>query len=479
MRVLHSSMEAFPYVKVGGLSDVLGALPPALRRSGVDARLLLPGFEGVLEGVKRLEEIRRFEHGLPGASTARLLAGSTDRDVPLYVLDIPELYLRSRDPYADFGDSHVKAAALSRAAAEIARGGDGQGFRPDILHCHDWQTGLAPAYLHFTGSRVPSVMTIHNLAYQGIYPSALLPSLWLPWAALRPDEVEFWGQVNLLKAGLVYASLLSTVSPTYAREIQRPENAHSLEGILRARSHQLRGILNGIDAAVWDPAKTLHLESQYDSSRFARRAPNKAALQRELGIEADPKRPLFGVVSRLNTLKGLDLLAQNIDHLVGYGGSLVVVGRGDPDLENAFRYAASRHRGRVAVHVAYDEGMAHRVFAGADYTVVPSRMEPCGLVQMYAMRYGSVPLVRYTGGLADTVSDVSTGPRATGITFDAAEGFSLGAAISRAIDLFRDDPDRFKELQLEGMRKDFGWDAAARQYLEMYSELMPERERER
>jgi starch synthase len=297
--------------------------------------------------------------------------------------------------------------------------------------------------------------------------------LWLPWAALRPDEVEFWGQVNLLKAGLVYASLLSTVSPTYAREIQRPENAHSLDGILRARSHELRGILNGIDTAVWDPAKTLHIESQYDRERLSRRAPNKTALQRELGLVENSKRPLFGVVSRLNSMKGLDLLAQNVDHLIGYGGSLVIVGRGDPSLEAAFTQAARRHPGRVAVHIAYEEGMAHRVFAGADFTVVPSRSEPCGLVQMYAMRYGSVPLVRYTGGLADTVTDVTTGPRATGITFDTAEGFALGGAITRAIDLYTRDPDRFRDLQLEGMRRDFGWDSPARAYMEMYGELVP------
>jgi starch synthase len=473
MRILHSSMEAFPYVKVGGLSDVLGALPPALRRAGVDARLLLPGFEGVLEGVSRLSEVRRFEHGLPGTSSARLLAGVTDRDVPLYVLDVPDLYLRSRDPYADFGDSHVKAAALSRAAADIARGGDGRGWRPELLHSHDWQTALAPAYLHFTGSRIPSVMTIHNLGYQGIYPSSLLPSLWLPWAALRPDEVEFWGNVNLLKAGLVYASLLSTVSPTYALEIQRPENAHALEGILRARSHQLRGILNGIDTAVWDPAKTLHIESQYDLERFSRRAPNKLALLREMKLEPEANRPLFGVVSRLNTMKGLDLLVQNVDHLVGKGASLVVVGKGDPALEHGFNQAAARHPGRVAVHVAYDEGMAHRVMAGADFVVVPSRSEPCGLVQMYAMRYGAVPVVRYTGGLADTVSDISSGARATGITFDAADGFSLGNAISRAVDLYEKAPDRFRDLQKEGMRKDFGWDASARAYVAMYEELLP------
>jgi starch synthase len=473
MRILHTAMEAFPYVKVGGLSDVLGALPPSLMRVGADARLLLPGFEAVFDGVPNLVEIRKFEHGLPGTSAARLLMSATDRGVPLYVLDVPELYQRSRDPYADFGDSHVKAAALSRAAAEIARGGDGQGWKPEVLHCHDWQTGLAPAYLHFTGARVPSVMTIHNLGYQGIYPSSLLPTLWLPWAALRPDEMEFWGKVNLLKAGLVYASTLTTVSPTYAREIQRPEHGHSLDGILRARSHQLHGILNGIDTAVWDPATTLHISSPYDLARFDKRAANKLALQKEMGIEVDPHTPLFGVVSRLNTMKGLDQLVENVDHLVGLGATLIVVGKGDPSLEQAFVHAAARHPKRVAVQIVYDEGMAHRMVAGTDFMLVPSRSEPCGLVQMYAMRYGAVPVVRYTGGLADTVSDVTTGARATGLTFEGIDGFALGNAINRAVDLYRRAPWRFRELQLEGMKRDFGWDASARAYLAMYRELVP------
>jgi starch synthase len=472
MRVLHASMEAFPYVKVGGLSDVLGALPPALRRSGVDARLILPGFPPVLEGIHPKQEVRRFEGGLPGASAARLLSGETDRRVPLYIVDAPELYTRSRDPYADQGNSHFRAAALSRAAAEVARSGDGAGWAPEILHCHDWQTGLAPAYLAFSGTPVPTVMTIHNLAYQGLYSKDLLPALWLPWDAYRVDGMEFWGQLNFLKAGLVYATRLTTVSPAYAREIQSPEHGHGLDGLLRARSKHLRGILNGVDETVWNPASSPHLATRFDRDTLERKAANKAALQRELGLDEDAAAPLFGVVSRFNALKGLDLLLDNLPHLVGLGAQLAILGRGDAVLERGFGSAAIHFAGRVALAAAQDEALAHRIFAGADYVVVPSRIEPCGLTQLYAMRYGAPPIVRFTGGLADTVQDESTGEDATGFTFDHANGYALGHAISRAVHLYEGAHARFVRLQKNGMARNFGWDRRARDYVDLYEETL-------
>lgn len=471
MRVLHAATEAFPYVKVGGLSDVMGSLPAALRGLGIDARLLLPGFPGVLAGVRAGSLVGPLD-GAPFAPGARILSGRTDRDVPLYVLEAPTLFGRSNDPYADFGDSHLAAAALSRAAASLAMQGDANGFVPDVLHCHDWQTAFAPAFLHFANAPVRTVMTIHNLAYQGLFARDILPVVGLPDESFTPAGVEFWGRVNVLKAGLVYATRITTVSPRYAREIQTADGGYGLDGVLRSRARDLRGIVNGIDESVWDPAKSPFLAARFDAKRLDRRAENKVALTKRIGLDSDPRAPLFGVVSRLNALKGMDLVAENVDHLVGLGGELLVVGRGDAALEQAFGAAAARHPGRVAFLGVQEEPLAHGVFAGSDFILVPSRGEPCGLVQLYAMRYGAVPIVRYTGGLADTVQDESTGATATGFTFDAATGFALGHAITRAFALYRDRPDRFRALQEAGARREFGWKESAKKYAELYDDML-------
>jgi len=443
----------------------------AIRGIGIDARLLLPGFPGVLDGVKGLVPSRRID-GLPFAPGARLLSGVSDHDVPIYVLDAPSLYARSKDPYADFGDSHLGVAALSRVAAELAQEGDAAGFLPDVLHCHDWHTAFAPAYLHFSAGRpVPTVMTIHNLAYQGHYGPEILAAVGLPAESFTPAGLEFWGKVNVLKAGLVYSTRISTVSPRYAAEIQTAEGGYGLDGVLRARAVVLPGILNGIDPSVWNPATSPHLVAPFDEGRLRGRAANKVALTKEVGLVSKPSAPLFGIVSRLNTLKGMDLVAENIDHLVGLGAQIVIVGLGDLALESAFKVAAARHSSNVAFLGRQSEPLAHRVYAGSDFMLVPSRGEPCGLVQMYAMRYGAVPVARYTGGLADTVQDESTGAGATGITFDASTGFALGGAITRAVRMYQDTPKRLRELQLAGMRRDFSWEESAKKYVELYRSL--------
>jgi starch synthase len=400
------------------------------------------------------------------------LAGKTDRNVPLYVLDAPDLFARSDDPYADFGDSHLGAAALARAAFDLSTNGDGAGFSADVLHCHDWQTALAPAYVQFSAGRhVPTAMTIHNLAYQGHFGREVLGAIGLPPESFTPSGVEFWGKINFLKAGLVYATRITTVSPRYAREIQTREGGYGLDGVLRARVTDLVGIVNGIDDAVWDPATSPHLAVKYDVKRVGAKVKNKVALTKEIGIAAGPESPLFGIVSRLNTLKGMDLVAENVDHLVGLGASLVVVGRGDPALEHRFAEASVRHKGRVAFLGVQNEALAHRVFAGSDFILVPSRGEPCGLVQLYAMRHGTIPVVRYTGGLADTVLDETTGAGATGFSFDAPTGFALGHAITRAMTTYRDRPARIREMQVAGMRHDFGWKESARKYAALYREM--------
>jgi starch synthase len=432
----------------------------------------MPGFPGVLDGVKGLAPCQRAD-GLPFAPGVRLLSGMTDHGVPIYVIDAPSLYARSKDPYADFGDSHLGVAVLSRVAAELARMGDAAGFRADVLHCHDWHTAFAPAYLHFSsGSPVRSVMTIHNLAYQGHYGPEILGAVGLPRESFTPAGLEFWGKVNVLKAGLVYSTRITTVSPRYAAEIQTAEGGYGLDGVLRARSAVLSGILNGVDTSVWDPATSPHLAAPFDERRPRERAANKVALTKEVGLKSTPSAPLFGIVSRLNTLKGMDLVAENVDHLVGLGAQLVVVGLGDHALEGAFAAAAARHPGNVAFLGRQSEPLAHRMYAGSDFMLVPSRGEPCGLVQMYAMRYGALPIARYTGGLADTVQDESTGVGATGFTFDAPTGFALGGAITRAVEMYQNEPERLRELQLAGMRRDFSWRESAKKYVELYRSML-------
>jgi starch synthase len=333
-----------------------------------------------------------------------------------------------------------------------------------------------PAYVAYGDEPRPAtVMTIHNIAFQGRFPASLLGSLWLPRHALTPEGVEFHGDIGFLKAGLRLADRLTTVSPTYAREIQHA-GGHGLEGLLAHRSDSLRGIINGVDRTVWNPARDPNLVSRYDLKHPSRRLPNRPDFQRRMGLQEDPVAPLFVAVSRLDPLKGLDLVLDNVDHLVTRGAQLAVLGTGDPHAEGAFRQAAQRHPGRVAVHIGYDEPLAHRAYAAADVFLVPSRQEPCGLTQLYAQAYGALPLVRRTGGLADTVVGISpetlSTRTATGFVFETASGWSLGEAINSALALFG-DPATWRQVQRRGMATDFGWEGPARAYLDLYSTIPP------
>jgi len=350
--------------------------------------------------------------------------------------------------------------------------GDAEGWRPQILHGHDWPAGLMPAYVAYgKGPRPATVMTIHNIAFQGRFPASMLAGLRLPRRAFTPEGVEFQGDIGFLKAGLKLADRLSTVSPTYAREIQQV-GGHGLEELLARRNGSLRGILNGVDREVWSPAKDPHLVSRYDLNHPARRAPNRSDFQRSMGLQQDPDAPIFAAVSRLDALKGLDLVLDNVDHLAARGAQLALLGQGEPLIEAAFRQAVQRHPGRVAAFIGYEEALAHRAFAAADVLLVPSREEPCGLTQLYAQAYGAIPLVRRTGGLADTVVGVSpetlVDGTATGFTFDEANGWALGGAINYALDLFH-DPATWRQVQRRGMAAEFGWEGPARAYLELYA----------
>jgi len=476
MKILHVATELFPHVKVGGLGDVMAALPGAQRALGADARLLLPGFGPLLRGIRDLVPAGGFPD-LLGQGEARLLLGRGEGDVPVYLLDHPALFDRPGSPYLEHGDSQVRFAALSWAASELGRRGDSGGWRPDLVEAHDWQAGLIPAYYAQDPREAPAtVVTIHNIAYQGIYPASLLPSLWLNPDLFHPGGAEFYGQLNFLKAGLAFADRITTVSPTYAKEIQAPGGGFGLEGLLAHRRRDLSGILNGVDYGIWNPATSPHLEHHYDARHRSGKRVVKNLLQREVGLDEAPGDPLFGVVSRLVDQKGLDLVLENVAYLLQLDAQLIVLGTGDPRLEEGFQAAAAAHPGRIAALLAYDEGMAHRILAGSDVILVPSRQEPCGLTQLYALRYGALPLVRRTGGLADTVVDANAqsmmDSTATGFVFQEPTSWILGEAIGRASRLYREDPRLWGRLQQHAMTRNFSWETSAREYLDLYSTVL-------
>ena len=482
LRVLHVGAEIFPLLKTGGLADVLGALPAALRHAGADARVLLPAFPSLAAALVDVREVAQL--ALPwGGAAAHLLAGrfaaSALKSVPVYLLRHDALYGRDGNPYSDasgaaYADNHRRFALLGLAATRLAEGLDPD-WLPQVVHGHDWHAGLAPAYLSFSraagASRAASVYTVHNLAYQGQFPSSVFGELGLPAAAYTLHGVEFHGQVSFMKAALHYADRITTVSPTYAHEIQQAELGCGFDGLLRERSAVLSGILNGVDEAVWNPADDTAIARPYSAERIAGKAACKAALQRECGLDVQTAAPLFTVVSRLTEQKGLNLVAEALPAIVERGGQLVVLGSGDAALEAAFARAANAHSRQVALRQGYDEALSHRIFAGSDVTLVPSRFEPCGLTQLYALKYGSLPLVRRTGGLADTVVDCTledlADERATGFVFERFDAADLTRALRRAFALWARSRD-WRTVRSRAMAQHFGWDAAAAGYLALY-----------
>ena len=486
MRVLHVGAEIHPFVKTGGLADVVAALPAAQRREGADARVLLPGLPALLAAHRGARCVGLVQPPW-GGSKAELLEGRLDAatlaDLPVILLRQDTLYARAGTPYGDgsghaFVDNHRRFALLGLAAARLAEGADA-GWVPQVLHGHDWHAGLGFAYLAFARragrASAAGVFTIHNLAFQGLFAHAHFNELGLPFEAWSQHGVEFHGQLSFMKAALHYAHRITTVSPTYAREIQGAELGAGLDGLLRERAAVVGGILNGVDDAVWDPAHDAAIAATYDVRRLAGKAACKAALQAECGLEPRDDMPLFAAVSRLTEQKGLQLVVEAIDELVSRGGQLVVLGSGDASLEAALRAAAQRHPKHVALRQGYDEALSHRIFAGSDVTLVPSRFEPCGLTQMYALRYGSLPLVRRTGGLADTVVDCTledmAEERATGFVFERSDVGDLVRALRRAFTLWR-RPREWRTVQRRGMAQRFGWGEAARRYLALYDEAI-------
>ena len=479
--VLSVASEIFPLVKTGGLADVTGALPGALAEEGVRVRTLIPGYPaviGALEGARTV----RTESDLFGGAARLLAAHSSGLD--LLVLDAPHLYQRAGNPYLgpdgrDWADNAIRFAALAWVGADIANGAL-DGYQPGVLHAHDWQAGLAPAYLRFRGGARPStVMTAHNLAFSGPAPSDLLARIGLPPGSYAIDGVEFYGAISLLKAGLWFADRVTTVSPTYAAEIRTEEAGMGFDGLLRARADVLSGILNGIDTTVWNPGADALIAAQYDRTTLAKRFVNKAALQGRMGLSQNPAAPLFGVVSRLTWQKGMDLLLACVPALLALGAQLALVGAGEPEVEAAFRAAAAVAPDQVGCVIGYDEALAHAVQAGADALLVPSRFEPCGLTQLCALRYGAVPVVARVGGLADTVIDANPAALAagvaTGVQFAPVTADGLEVALRRTVTLYR-EPGTWRKLQENGMVTDVSWRGPARQYAALYRGLMEARD---
>jgi len=482
MRVLHAAAELFPWVKTGGLGDVIAALPPALAGLGLDARLVLPGFTALLDALP-LSEVARVRTPFAIERVRIALAELPESGVRAYLIDHPAFYDRPGSPYADpdgreWPDNHRRFALLGWAAAALAQGAD-PNWRPDILHAHDWHAGLAPAHLRAASAPLPSVFTVHNLAYQGFFPAAGFADLALPPGFFSIDGVEFYGGISLLKAGLFYADRLTTVSPTYVREIQTPAFGNGLDGLLRSRAGVLSGILNGVDPKIWSPENDALLPRRYGPDDApAGKAAAKTALQRRLGLATQPEALLFGAVTRLSSQKGLDLLLAALPALLAEGAQLALLGSGDSDLEAGFAAAAAAHPGQVGIVVGYDEALSHLIMAGADSVLVPSRFEPCGLTQLYALRYGALPLVRRTGGLADTVIDANAvtlaGGSATGFVFDAESPTALLEAARRTMALYADKAS-WRRVMRQAMAQDFSWHAAARQYQALYAGLLPRR----
>ena len=478
LAVLSVASEAFPLIKTGGLADVAGALPGALAPEAVAMRTLVPGYPQVMEKLGAREPVRAYANLFGGA--AQVLAARAD-GLDLFVLEAAHLYDRPGNPYLapnglDWPDNAARFAALARVAADFGLGAI-DAFKPQVVHAHDWQAALAPAYMHYAGTkRAGTVVTVHNLAFQGHYPLSAFAALGLPAAAMGIEGVEYFGGVGFLKAGLQLADRITTVSPTYAQEILTPEFGMALDGLLRARASVVEGIVNGIDYDVWNPAKDPLLAQNFAALQIDKRVRNKAALQRRLGLAEREDAPLFGVVSRLSSQKGLDLLAGALPGLIAKGGQLALLGSGEKALQDSFVAAAKAHPGAVGATLGYDEGLAHLIQAGSDFILVPSRFEPCGLTQLCALHYGAVPLVARVGGLADTIVDANeaalTAGVATGVQFSPPEPAAFAKALDRAFALHADAPT-MRRMRLNGMRADVSWRVPAKRYAALYRAIAP------
>ena len=478
MNVLSVASEAYPIIKTGGLADVVGAMPGALAPHGVKLTTLLPAYPAVMAKLGAGEVVHSYKSllGVEARITRHDHGGHQ-----WLLLDAPKLYDRSVGPYADatgkdWPDNWRRFAALGRAAADLA-GGIWKGFAPDLVHAHDWQAAMAPVYMRYAKGRaamIPSVITIHNLAFQGRFSGALFGQLGLPDAAWTVDGLEFWDDISFLKGALMTASAITTVSPTYGEEIRTPEFGVGLDGVIRARGADVTGIVNGIDQDVWNPAADPALAASYSAANLSARKANKTAIEEAFKLKPG-KGPLFCVVSRLTPQKGIDVLADLFDDVVAMGARIAILGAGDAPIEAAVMSAAARHPGKIGVRIGYDEAQSHRLQGGADAILVPSRFEPCGLTQLYGLRYGCVPVVARTGGLADTVIDANTAAIgagvATGFQFAGVTHDNLRHVIRRAVETYADRAT-WTKLQKNGMKGDYSWTMSGARYAGLYTSLV-------
>jgi starch synthase len=470
-RVLSVASECVPLVKTGGLADVVGALPAALAGQGWEMRVLMPAYRALRAQLAGWEEVWADADlfGGPG----RVFAGEVG-GVSVLLLDAPHLYDREGGPYAgphgDWHDNDIRFAALSWVGAAIARDGLRDGWRPDVLHAHDWQAGFAPAYLAYSGADVPSVMTIHNIAFQGFTPVSQLYALRLPPEQFYPDALEYFGGLSSLKAGLITAHKITTVSPTYAGELGRVEFGMGLQGVITARAADVMGILNGVDLQAWAPEAA---ECPFSADQPEGKARARAALCAEFGL--DVPGPLAIIISRLTDQKGIDLIPLVAETFIEAGGGFAILGSGDAALEGQMHRLAEQFPSRVSVRIGYDEALSHRMFAGGDAVLVPSRFEPCGLTQMYGLRFGTLPVVAAVGGLADTV--ITANPAAlaagvaTGITFHPTDAAAFGLALQNLIALYSDKAV-WAKMQQNAMRHPVGWENSAARYASLYNGLI-------
>ncbi|KQV38926.1 glycogen synthase [Rhizobium sp. Root268] len=470
LNVLSVTSEIFPLVKTGGLADVTGALPKALQAHGVSTTTLLPAYNRIVESLSSVENLGKLE--LLGES-ATLLHGH-HHDLQFFLLDCPSLFHRDGGLYVDragrdYSDNWKRFAALSLAAARIAAGFI-DGWVPDIIHTHDWQTALTPAYMQDLGVKTPAVLTIHNLAFQGQFSADIFPRLGLSPRYFSSDCLEYYGDISLLKAGIALSDSITTVSPTYAREILTPDLGMGMDGFLATRRDDLRGIVNGIDQELWNPLTDDLIPTTYDLDTLDRRRVNRAAIEQRFGIGQDDGA-ILSVVSRLTWQKGIDLLAPIVPGIVDRGAKLIVYGQGDPMMIQALAEQAKRYPGRVVLNVEFNEEDAHLIHSGSDMVLQPSRFEPCGLTQLYALRYGAIPIVARTGGLAETIIDANEAAMeakvATGFQFQPGSVEDLYHAVDRALVAF-EHPAFWRQLQIQAMKANFSWHRSARQYAALY-----------
>lgn len=476
-KILFVTSEAHPLIKTGGLADVSGSLPKALAELSQDIRLIIPKYQAITthgENVRYLCSLRVDNRNINILETR-----IPDSKVLVWLVDYPGFYNYPGNPYVDeegneWPNNAERFALFCRVAVEVAMNRVNQDWKPDIVHCNDWQSGLAPALLSLEHDRPATVFTIHNMAYQGLFPASATSTLNLPGQLVHPEGLEFHSLLSFIKGGLVYSDRITTVSPTYAMEIQTPEFGYGLEGLLAYRKDSLSGIINGIDMDQWDPETDPHIPQHFKTASLNQKRFNKSELQRRLDLPVNDQVPLFGLIGRLVEQKGIDMILDCLPEMVSMPMQFVLLGSGDKGFEKKLSNLAHLYPKKIAIKIGYDESLAHLIEAGADIFLMPSRFEPCGLNQMYSLRYGTIPVVRKTGGLADTVVDslphTLADGTATGIIFNDAESGSLMEAIKRAMLLYS-TPETWKKLQINGMKKDFSWQLSAANYLSLYESL--------